>query len=109
MFEARLVQGSLLKTVLETVRDLLNEAALDCSNEGIQLQGMDNLHVLLVTVNMRADSFDEFWCDRSISMGLNLTKMFKILRYGAKEDIITMEIKDQAETVTFTFESPNKH
>ena len=108
MFEARLVQGSLLKTVLETVKDLLNEATLDWSNEGIQLQGMDNSHVLLVTVNMRADSFDEFWCNRTISMGVNLTKMFKILRYGANEDIITMEIKDQAETVTFTFESPNK-
>ena len=107
MFEARLVHGSLLKTVLETVKDLMNEAILDCSDEGIQIQAMDNSHVLLMTVNMRADGFDEFQCDRTTSMGVNLAKMSKILRYGSNEDIITMKVDDPAETVTFTFESPN--
>ena len=109
MFEARLVQGSLLKTALETVsvKDLLNKATLDCTNEGIQIQAMDSSHVLLMTLNIRADGFDEFQCDRTISMGVNLTKMSKILRYGAIEDILTMKVDDPAETVTFTFESPN--
>jgi proliferating cell nuclear antigen len=38
MFEARLVQGNLLKKVLESLKDLLNEATWDCSDTGIQLQ-----------------------------------------------------------------------
>ena len=44
MFEARLVQGRLLKTVLETVKDQMMEATLECTEEGIQLQAMDNWH-----------------------------------------------------------------
>ena len=38
MFEARLVQGNLLKKVLESLKDLLNEATWDCTDSGIQLQ-----------------------------------------------------------------------
>ena len=38
MFEARLVQGNLLKKVLESLKDLLTEATWDCADTGIQLQ-----------------------------------------------------------------------
>ena len=69
MFEARLVQGNLLKQVLESLKDLLNEATWDCADTGIQLQAMDNSHVSLVSVLLRADGFDKFRCDRQLSMG----------------------------------------
>ena len=45
-------------------------------------QAMDNSHVSLVSVNLRADGFDKFRCDRTLSMGMNLTSMSKILRLG---------------------------
>ena len=65
MFEARLVQGSLLKKVLEAIKDLLNEATWDCGQSGITLQAMDNSHVSLVSLNLRADGFDKYrWCDK---------------------------------------------
>ena len=74
MFEARLLQGSLLKKVLEALKDLLNEAAWDCSDAGIQLQAMDNSHVSLVSLNLRAEGFDKYRCDRNLSMGMNLAR-----------------------------------
>lgn len=72
MFEARLLQGSLLKKVMEALKELLNEAAWDCSDAGIQLQAMDNSHVSLVSLNLRAEGFDKYRCDRNLSMGMNL-------------------------------------
>ena len=108
MFEARLVQGSLLKKVLESLKDLLNEATWDCADTGIQLQAMDNSHVSLVSVSLRADGFDKFRCDRQLSMGMNLTSMSKILRCASNDDIITIKAQDQADNVTFMFEAPNQ-
>ena len=108
MFEARLIQGSLLKRVLETVKDLLNFATFDCNDKGIQLQAMDNSHVSLMSVNMRADGFDVFLCNKFIRMGVDLAEMSKILKYATNKDIITMKVEDESETITFTFESPNK-
>ena len=75
MFEARLVQSSILKKVLEAIKDLLNEATFDCSDSGIQLQAMDNSHVSLVSMNLRSDGFDKYRCDRNISMGMNLGRL----------------------------------
>ena len=109
MFEAKLIQGSLLKRVLETVKNLLNEATLVCSKEGIQLEAMDHYRVSLMTVIIRADSFDKFQCDRTIRTGVDLAEMSKILCCCCTEkDIITMKVDDEAEIFTFTFESPLK-
>lgn len=108
MFEARLVQGSLWKKVLEAIKDLLNEAIYDCSDTGITLQAMDSSHVSLVSLILRSDGFDTFRCDRNLSMGINLPSMAKILKCASNDDIITIKAGDNADTVTFVFESPNQ-
>jgi proliferating cell nuclear antigen PCNA len=75
MFEARLVQGSLFKKVLEAIKDLLNEATWDCNSTGMSLQAMDSSHVSLVSLSLRSDGFDTYRCDRNISMGINLARL----------------------------------
>jgi proliferating cell nuclear antigen len=69
MFEARLVQGNLLKRVVDSIKDLVTDANFDCSSTGFQLQAMDNSHVSLVAMQLRADGFTHFRCDRNLSMG----------------------------------------
>ena len=73
MFEARLVQGHLLKKVLDSVKDLLDQATWDCDEEGLQLQAMDNSHVSLVSVILGSEGFDRFRCDQRFSMGKYFT------------------------------------
>lgn len=69
MFEARLVQGNLLKKVVDAIKDLVTDANFDCSGGGFTLQAMDNSHVSLVAMQLRADGFQHFRCDRNLSMG----------------------------------------
>lgn len=38
MFEARLVSSGTFKKVLDSIKDLLNEATFDCSDAGIQVR-----------------------------------------------------------------------
>lgn len=42
MFEARLLKSSILKKVLEAIKDLLTQATFDCDDNGIQLQVKKN-------------------------------------------------------------------
>lgn len=107
MFEARLVQGSLLKKVLESIKDLLNEATWDCNSTGMSLQAMDSSHVSLVSLQLRSDGFDTYRCDRNLSLGINLGSMSKILKCASNDDAITVKAADQSDTVTYMFESPN--
>ena len=85
MFEARLVQGSLLKKILDAIKDLVTDANWDCSGfsetvllfltlsrRGIALQAMDTSHVSLVSLLLQADGFEPYRCDRNISLGINM-------------------------------------
>jgi len=107
MFEARLTSATILKKILDAIKDLLNEGTFDCSDSGIQLQAMDNAHVSLVSLNLRSDGFDKFRCDRNLSMGMNLSSMAKILKCANNDDTVTIKAQDNADTVTFMFESQN--
>ncbi|KAH1239704.1 Proliferating cell nuclear antigen [Glycine max] len=108
MLELRLVQGSLLKKVLESVKELVNDANFDCSSTGFSLQAMDSSHVALVALLLRSEGFEHYRCDRNISMGMNLNNMAKMLKCAGNDDIITIKADDGSDTVTFMFESPTQ-
>ncbi|KAG6417958.1 hypothetical protein SASPL_120155 [Salvia splendens] len=106
MLELRLVQGSLLKKVLESIKELVTDANFDCSATGFSLQAMDSSHVALVALLLRSEGFEHYRCDRNISMGMNLNNMAKMLKCAGNDDIITLKADDGSDTVTFMFESP---
>lgn len=105
MFEAKLSEGIVLKKILDAIKDLLNEATFECSDAGLQLQAMDNSHVSLVSMHLKADSFDEYRCDRNQCMGMNLSSLSKILKCSSNDDAITIKAQDSADIVSFIFES----
>lgn len=107
MLELRLVQGSLLKKVMEALKDLVNDANFDCSATGFSLQAMDSSHVALVALLLRSEGFEHYRCDRNLSMGMNLNNMSKMLKCAGNDDIITIKADDGSDTVTFMFESPS--
>ncbi|XP_058083419.1 proliferating cell nuclear antigen-like [Magnolia sinica] len=108
MLELRLVQGSLLKKVLEAIKDLVTDANFDCSSSGFSLQAMDSSHVALVALLLKSDGFEHFRCDRNLSMGMNLSHVSKLLKCAGNDDIITLKADDGGDTVTFMFENPRQ-
>lgn len=108
MFEARIIQGSILKKIMDAIKDLVTDANFDCNGTGIRLQAMDSSHVSLVTLFLRKEGFEHYRCDRSMSLGINLASMAKILKCAGNDDYITLKAEDAGETVTFVFESPKQ-
>ncbi|KAJ6303062.1 hypothetical protein OIU77_017023 [Salix suchowensis] len=99
MLELRLVQGSLLKKVLEAIKDLVNDANFDCSSSGFSLQAMDSSHVALVALLLRSEGFEHYRCDRNMSMGMNLGNMSKMLKCAGNDDIITIKGDDAQDKI----------
>jgi proliferating cell nuclear antigen len=108
MFEARMLQGGILKKLMESIKDLVTDANFDCSSTGIRLQAMDSSHVSLVTLLLRKEGFDHYRADRNLSLGINLASMSKILKCAGNDDMITLKADDQGDQVTFMFESPKQ-
>ena len=92
--EARITQGSLLKKLIEAVKDLVTEANFDCSASGIALQAMDSSHVSLVAMQLKSDGFEHYRCDRDMSIGMNMASLSKILKCANNDDVITIKAED---------------
>ena len=83
----------------------MQDCNFDCNDSGIALQAMDNSHVALVSMMLKAESFSPFRCDRNIALGINLTSFQKVLRCAANEDILTLKAEDSPDVVNMVFEN----
>ena len=91
--------------MVEAIKDLVQDCNFDCNDSGIALQAMDNSHVALVSMMLKAESFSPFRCDRNIALGINLTSLTKVLRCAQNEDILTLKAEDAPDVVNLVFES----
>ncbi|KAL8842683.1 MAG: hypothetical protein Q9170_000458 [Blastenia crenularia] len=66
---------------------------------------MDNSHVALVSMMLKAESFSPFRCDRNIALGINLSSLMKVLRCAQNEDILTLKAEDAPDVVNLVFET----
>ena len=93
MFEARISQGSLLKKLIDALKDLVDNGNFDCSRQGFGLQALDSAHVALVSLMLHSDSFAHFRCDRNISLGINLKRLADTLKAANDTDVVTMQAR----------------
>ena len=48
MFEAKISDGTILKRIVEAIKELVTDVNLDVNQNGMSLQAMDSSHVALV-------------------------------------------------------------
>ena len=108
MFEATISKAVILKKIIEAIKELVTDAKFECTASGVSLQAMDNAHVSLVALLLRSEGFETYRCDRSISLGLNLDSLAKVLKAAGSDDSVTIRAEEEADTVTFTFSSKNE-
>jgi proliferating cell nuclear antigen len=87
------------------MKDLVMETTFDCNKGGMQMQAMDSSHVSLCTLQLKAEGFEEYRCDRNVALGISLTNLAKILKCAQNDDSITMKAQDDSDTCTFVFNS----
>ncbi|KAI8818558.1 proliferating cell nuclear antigen, N-terminal domain-containing protein [Fimicolochytrium jonesii] len=107
MLEARLSHASILKKLLDAIKELVTDANFDCNDSGIALQAMDNSHVALVALMLRAQGFEHFRCDRNHSLGISLASLSKVLRSAGNDDTLTIKSEENGDLLQLVFESPN--
>jgi proliferating cell nuclear antigen len=91
--------------VVDAIKDLVQDCNFDCNDSGIALQAMDNSHVALVSMMLKAEGFSPYRCDRNVALGVNLTSLTKVLRAAQNEDILTLKAEDAPDVLNLVFES----
>jgi len=108
MFEAKLAQASIMKKIIDAIKDMLNEASFDCSENAIALQAMDSSHVALVSLKLDSNGFETYRNDRTINLGINLAHLAKIVKCAGNDDTMTIRFQDESDSLVLLFENENQ-
>jgi proliferating cell nuclear antigen len=107
MFKAQLKEASLLKKVFDAIKDLVVDANFICTDEGIQMQAMDQSHVTLITLTLLAEGFTSYECPDTFTLGLKIPLFSKILKCVENTDSITLEAHPDSDSLLVSVESTN--
>ncbi|OIR56377.1 MAG: proliferating cell nuclear antigen [Amphiamblys sp. WSBS2006] len=108
MFEAKVQNGNILRRAIDLAKDFVSEANLDCGDNGISLTAMDSRHVTLVEFSLDRKGFENYRCDRNVSLGVNLGNLSKILKCAEQNDSIQLSADENGDKVRIAFANPDQ-
>nr|XP_027200399.1 proliferating cell nuclear antigen-like [Dermatophagoides pteronyssinus] len=110
MIEGRMQQGILLRKLFDSIKEMLNDINLECSDSGIGVQAMDASHVALISVSLLQGAFDYYTCSNRYSLGLNMTQVSKVMKLCCQNDAVILrhDPAKESERISFVFESPGE-
>jgi len=106
MFEAKLLEGGILKKIVEAIKDVVSEVNIDVSAAGLSLQAMDGSHVALVSLNLSSEGFEHYRADASMVLGLSIATLAKVMKLADAQDSITLQAEDNPSHLKLIFENP---
>ena len=66
---------------------------------------MDSAHVSLVALKINESGFEEYRCDKNITLGINLVDFSKILKMGKVDDTLILKAEEENSFLSITFEN----
>ncbi len=103
MFKASLADPKILKYYIDAISNMIDEAGISVSEEGIKLRAMDPAHVALVDFEVKKDAFDEFQVDEALVLGVDLERFNTILKRASATDKLQLELSDEGNALKIKF------
>lgn len=96
---------TVLKKIVESIKDIINIVNIDVSPAEMSFQAMDLSHVALVALKLKAEGFQNYRAERNIPLGIKLVNLHKILKCADSSDMITLSCDEDPQQLTIKFES----
>lgn len=84
------IQGNAIRTLFEVLKEIVHDVSLRIDSTGVKLLTLDGARCALVYMRLRADAFEEFKCEGTFNLGLNMASMFKLVKTSGSHDTITL-------------------
>jgi proliferating cell nuclear antigen len=88
------IQGNAIRTLFEVLKEIVHDVSLRIDSTGVKLLTLDGARCALVYMRLWADAFEEFRCEGTFALGLNMASMFKLVKTSGSHDTITLYMED---------------
>jgi len=83
-----------LRTVVEAIKPIVDEAVFTATSEGITFRAMDASHVSLLDISWKRDGFLEYECNEEVTFGVRIDELLKLLKRIEKDTQVEISIAD---------------
>lgn len=103
------VQSSIIKSLVEALKQILVETNIECTPEGIRIVSMDESHTTLVRLSLEAKKFEDYYCPSPITIGVDVVQLFSLLKTMTQSEILTFYIRESNDNeLGIVIENPEK-
>lgn len=109
-FYAKTIQGSAIKLLFEVLKEILHDVSMKFTPEGIRVVTLDGARCALVFLKLKDSSFEEYYCPSTITTGINMTSLHKLLKTIGSNDTVAMyQEKNNTSRLGITIENHEKN
>lgn len=106
LFRFKTVQTNAIRILFESLKNILADVNFKADSSGLKLTTIDGNKTAIVNLFLQSEKFEEYICEESVNIGVNLTSVFKILKGIKHTDTIAFTIYKQNEN-SMSIESQN--
>jgi|Deesub1362B_J571_1020462.scaffolds.fasta_scaffold00217_8 proliferating cell nuclear antigen len=100
--KAVLSDSKVLKSVVDAISKIVDEAKIVMSPEGLSLRAMDPAHVALVDLRLDSTAFDEYDIHKTYELGVDLYRLDTILKRAGSGDIVELSTSEDGSALRIT-------
>lgn len=101
MFKASMSDARLWKNLLSAISALIEEADFNATADGIKLRAMDPSHVAMVDLEWKKTGFDEYQCDKSSTIRINIESMLKLSKRIKSDETLEINFNEETKEIDF--------
>jgi len=109
IFHCKTVQTNAIRILFEALKNILADINFKADSTGLKLTTIDGTENAIINIFLRSDKFEEYVCENTFNIGINLISFFKILKGIKNTDTISFTIyKDETEHIYISTTNTDK-
>lgn len=88
--ELMTVQSSAMRTLVESLKDLLTDTVIEFDEKGMKIMTTDTSRTVLVHLWIDGNKCESYHCDQKLSIGVSMGELHKIFKTITNNDTLTL-------------------
>lgn len=95
--EVMTIQANAFRQLVEALKDLLVDTSILFDETGMKIFTVDTAHIAVIHLKLDADKFEHYYCEKPITIGINMLLFHKIIKHINSNDTLTLYKDDLPE------------
>jgi proliferating cell nuclear antigen len=97
LLEIRTGQTSVIRSLVDALKEFLDEANIECDSDGLRINAMDKS--LTNFVQCELTNFETYHCPKKMYVGVSMEKLFKVIKMTNNSEVLSLMVDEKTPDV----------